>query len=88
MSRTKNEAQAIPTGKQIKKAMIDLDLRPFDLAQDLGVSVLYIRMITNEKRAAKDMRKKIAKRLAMEYRKNGYPLPAWAKTSNKKEQTA
>ena len=53
MSRTKCEAQAIPTGKQIKKALIDLDLRPFDLAQDLGVSVLYIRMITNEKRAAK-----------------------------------
>lgn len=86
MSRTKNEAQAIPTGKQIKKALIDLDLRTFDLAQDLGVSVLYIRMITNEKRAAKDMRKKIAKRLVAEYRRNGYPLPAWAKTSNKKEQ--
>ena len=85
MSRTKNEAQAIPTGKQIKKALIDLDLRPFDLAQDLGVSVLYIRMITNEKRAAKDMRKKIARRLVAEYRRNGYPLPAWAKTT-KKEQ--
>lgn len=86
MSRTKYEAQAIPTGKQIKKALIDLDLRPFDLAQDLGVSVLYIRMITNERRVAKDMRKKIARRLVAEYRRNGYPLPAWAKTSNKKEQ--
>lgn len=88
MSRTKCEAQAIPTGKQIKKALIDLDLRPYDLAQDLGVSVLYIRMITNERRAAKDMRKKIARRLVAEYRRNGYCLPAWATKQPKKEQGA
>lgn len=79
MSRTKCEPKPIPTGKQIKKALIDLDMRPFDLAQDLGVSTLYIRMITNEKRTASSVRKKIAQRLVQEYTKYGYPLPGWAK---------
>jgi hypothetical protein len=82
MSRTKSETKPTPTGKQIKKALIDLDMRPFDLAKDLGVSTLYIRMITNEKRTAVETRKKIACILTQEYRRYGYPLPGWAREIN------
>lgn len=88
MSSTKFEPKPAPTGKQIKKALIDLDLRPYDLAQHMGVSTLYIRMITNEKRTAADMRKKIASRLVQEYQRCGYPLPSWARAPKNKEKTA
>lgn len=86
MSSKKNEQKLRPTGKQIRKALIDIDQTPIDLAKAMGVSAFYIREIYAERRTAVVMRKKIAAYLAAEYRKNGYPLPAWAKTSNKKEQ--
>lgn len=77
-----------PTGKEIKKALIDLDLSYMQLSQAVGCSVYYIREIAADTRKASAMRKTIAKRLAAEYRRIGHPLPGWAKAINKKEQTA
>jgi hypothetical protein len=76
-----------PTGKEIKKALIDLDLSYMQLSQAVGCSVYYIREIAADTRKAVAMRKTIANSLVAEYRRNGYPLPGWAKTI-KKEQSA
>lgn len=73
-----------PTGKEIKKALIDLDLSYMDLAKAVGCSVYYIREITAETRKARDMRKKIAVHLGCEMKKQGIPH----KWSNKKEKVA
>lgn len=60
-----------PTGKEIKKALIDLDLSYMDLAKAIGVSVYYIREITAETRKAYDARKKIEKYLKSEMKRQG-----------------
>ena len=86
MSRKKNTQAPKPTGKQIRKALIDIDQTPMDLAKAMGVSAYYIREIYAERRAAREMRKKIAAYLAAQYRRNGYPVPNWA--TIKEEQTA
>jgi plasmid maintenance system antidote protein VapI len=86
MPRKKNTKDPRPTGKQIRKALIDIDQTPMDLAKAMGVSAYYIREIYAERRAARDMRKKIAAYLATQYRRYGYPVPNWAKI--KKEQSA
>ena len=74
MSRKKDTQDPRPTGKQIRKALIDIDQTPMDLAKAMGVSAYYIREIYAERRAARDMRKKIAAYLATQYRRYGYPL--------------
>lgn len=68
-----------PTGKEIKKALIDLDLSYMDLARAMGCSIYYIREIAADTRMASDMRKRIAAHLASIYRKYNYKLPTWAK---------
>lgn len=88
MSSQNNASPLIPSGKQIKKALIDLDMRYFDLAQDMGVSPIYIRYIANDQRVARELRKKIGVTLRKQYIKYGYPLPGWAKTISKKEKSA
>jgi len=67
-----------PTGKQIKMALIDLDQRPLDVARDMDVSVIYVRMILNERRQAIKMRRQIAAWIANEYKRQGREAPAWA----------
>lgn len=88
MSSKKNEARPMPTGKQIRKALIDIDQTPMDLAKAMGVSAYYIREIYAERRTAVEMRKRIARYLADEFRRCGYRVPAWAKITNEKEQSA
>lgn len=79
MSRTILQTQAIPSGKAIKKALIDLDLSPLELAQAMGVSVIYIRFLLNERRKGMVIRKRIAGYLATQLRKRGCYLPLWAR---------
>ena len=85
MSSKKNEARPKPTGKQIRKALIDIDQTPMDLAKAMGVSAYYIREIYAERRTAVEMRKRIARYLAGEFKRCGYNVPAWAKTTNKEQ---
>lgn len=79
MSREKNASPVIPSGKAIRKALIDIDQTPLDLAKAMGVSVLYVRYLINERRAGKLIRKRIAAYLAEELRKRGCYLPIWAR---------
>jgi ribosome-binding protein aMBF1 (putative translation factor) len=73
-----------PSGKEIKKALIDLDLSYMQLAKAVGCSVYYIREITAETRKAHDMRKKIARYLDKQMEKQGLPH----KWNDKKEKVA
>jgi len=85
MSRRKDDTPATPTGKQIRKALIDLDLTVMDLARAMGVSPLYIRRIYQERRKARVLRKQIARFLADNYRHQGQPVPrAFNQTSKEK----
>lgn len=68
-----------PTGKQIKKALIDLDMSYRDLATAMGCSVYYIREIAADTRKAHEMRHKIAIYLGGIYKKYNYQVPRWAK---------
>jgi hypothetical protein len=67
-----------PTSKEIKKALIDLDLSYMELATAMGCSVYYIREITADTRKARDMRGKIARYLGAEYKRMGCAVPKWA----------
>lgn len=60
-----------PTGKQIKKALIDLDLSYRELAHGVGCSIYYIREIAAETRKAPKMRGKIASFINHQYEKQG-----------------
>jgi ribosome-binding protein aMBF1 (putative translation factor) len=76
-------------GKQIKKALIDLDLSYMDLARGVEVSVYYIREIVAGTRKAIQMRQKIAKYLAKQYRRQGQHVPrAFDSNHKKKERVA
>ena len=75
MSRQIMNEPPTPTGKQIRKALIDLDLTVMDLARAMGVSPLYIRRIYQERRKARDLRKRIARYLAHTYQRQGQPVP-------------
>ncbi|HPS40330.1 MAG TPA: hypothetical protein PL124_13005 [Candidatus Cloacimonadota bacterium] len=79
MSRTKNNERPIPSGKAIRKALIDIDQSPVDLARAMGVSPYYIREIYAERRKATGMRRRIAEYLAVELKRRGYYLPMWAR---------
>lgn len=84
---------AKPSGKQIRKALIDLDISVMDLASAMGVSAYYIREIYAERRIARAMRLRIARHLAAEYKKFGYAAPKWANcpqagTNERKEKVA
>lgn len=79
MSRKKNEPRPKPTGKQIRKALIDLDISVMELAEEMGVSAYYIREIYCERRKAASMRDKIARYLAGKYKAYRFPIPGWAK---------
>ncbi len=68
-----------PTGKQIKKALIDLDMSYRELAEGVECSIYYIREIVAETRKAEEMRHRIAKYLAARYKKYNYKVPTWAK---------
>lgn len=68
-----------PTGKQVKKALIDLDMSYRELAAAMGCSVYYIREITADTRKATEMRRKIARHLGGIYKKYNYQVPRWAK---------
>jgi len=82
-----------PTGKEIKKALIDLDLGYMELAMAMGCSVYYIREITAETRKAREMRHKIACYLGSEMRKKGIThkwtqMKSSQMSTNKKEKVA
>ncbi|MCB5285511.1 MAG: helix-turn-helix domain-containing protein [Candidatus Cloacimonetes bacterium] len=62
-------------GKQIKKALIDLDLSYLALARGVGVSVYYIREIVNGTRKARAARQRIAVFLAAQYKRQGQQVP-------------
>lgn len=79
MSIKKNEQRPLPTGKQIRKALIDIDQTPMDLAAAMGVSPYYIREIYAERRKATALRRQIAKYLAAELKRQGCYLPVWAR---------
>lgn len=79
MSRRNFKVSITPTGKQIRKALIDIDQTPIELAHAVGVTAYYIREIYAERRKAVATRKKIAAYLAEQLKKNKYPLPGWAK---------
>jgi predicted transcriptional regulator len=73
-----------PTGKQIRKALIDLDLSVLELSREMGVSPIYIRMIYQERRQARRLRKRIAAYLHKQYRQRGYTVPqAFSKQKEK-----
>lgn len=74
-----------PTGKQIRKALIDLGMNQVDVARAVGVSDIYIRMITTERRKAIKMRQKIAHLLAGEYVMRGLELPFWVVEYNQQK---
>lgn len=73
-------------GKQIKKALIDLDLSYMDLARGVEVSVYYIREIVAGTRKAREMRRKIARFLERQYRRQGQQVPR--AFNNHKEKVA
>ena len=79
MSRQKCNAPISPTGKQIRKALIDIDQSAMDLARELGVSAYYIREIYAERRKGKAIRKKIADYLAKQLKARDCYLPLWAR---------
>jgi hypothetical protein len=79
MSSEKIEGRAVPSGKAIRKALIDVDQTPLDLARAMGVSVIYIRYIMNEHRNGVAIRKRIAAYLGEQLRKRGCYLPMWAR---------
>jgi predicted transcriptional regulator len=81
MSREKLTEQ----GKQIKKALIDLDMSYMELAKSCGIGVYYVREIIAGTRKAVDMRKKIAACLREGYRKNGWQVPRAFAADKKKE---
>ena len=85
MSRQILTTPPTPTGKQIRKALIDLDLTVMDLAREMGVSPIYIRMIYMEQRKARDLRKRIARFLYSQYKRQGQEAPR-AFYSNHKEK--
>lgn len=82
MSSKKNE-KPIPSGKAIRKALIDIDQTPIDLARAMGVSPYYIREIYAERRKATALRRQIAKYLAEELKRQGCYLPVWAREKEK-----
>lgn len=75
-------------GKKIKKALIDLDLSYMDLARGVDVSVYYIREIVAGTRKALEMRKKIEKYLAAQYRRQGQQVPRAFSREKAKERVA
>ena len=75
MSRQILNAAPRPTGKQIRKALIDLDLSVLELANAMDVSPIYIRMIYQERRKARQLRRRIAKHIAAEYKRQGGRVP-------------
>jgi len=79
MSSEKNSTLASPSGKAIKKALIDIDQTPMDLATAMGVSVLYIRYLMNERRKGAEIRRRIGAYLGEQLRKRGCYLPMWAR---------
>ncbi|MDD4310121.1 MAG: hypothetical protein PHO32_07045 [Candidatus Cloacimonetes bacterium] len=83
MSSSKFETKPKPSGKQIRKALIDLDMSVMELATAMQVSPYYIREIYAERRVARDMRKRIARHLKAEYQKRNYSLPRWASIKEK-----
>lgn len=83
MSSKKNEAQPMPTGKQIRKAMIQCDVSPLELAKAMGVSAYYIREIYAERRKAVIMRKRIAQYLGGIYKKYNWLAPKWISREEK-----
>lgn len=85
MSRQIMNEPPTPTGKQIRKALIDLDLTVMDLARAMGVSPLYIRRIYQERRKARDLRKRIARYLAQHYQRQGQPVPKAFNQSSKEK---
>ncbi len=85
MSSKKEDLMPTPTGKQIRKAMIDLDLTVMDLARAMGVSPLYVRRIYQERRKARVLRKRIAKFLSENYRHQGQPVPRAFNQSSKEK---
>lgn len=52
-----------PSGKDLKKMMIDADLTAVELAEELNVTPDYIRQICREKRDARRLRIKIESHL-------------------------
>jgi transcriptional regulator with XRE-family HTH domain len=79
MSSEKNERLGVPSGKAIRKALIDIDQTPLELARAMGVSVIYIRYLMNERRDGAAIRKRIAAYLGEQLRKRGCYLPMWAR---------
>lgn len=79
MSRKKTEQRPLPTGKQIRKALIDLDISVKELAKAMNVSPYYIREIYAERRKAFQLRKQIAQHLGSLYKKNNFKMPTWAR---------
>jgi hypothetical protein len=85
MSSKKDTTDPTPTGKQIRKALIDLDLTVMDLAREMSVSPIYIRFIYQERRAARRLRKLIASFLHDQYQRQGQRVPrAFNQTSKEK----
>ena len=79
MSNRNLDQRPIPSGKSIRKALIDIDQTPMELAKAVGVSAYYIREIYAERRKATEKRQEIAKYLAAELKKRGCYLPLWAR---------
>jgi len=50
----------VPTGKQIKKALIDIDQSQHQVAKAIGVSTVYVRYILNGQRKGTQTKLKIA----------------------------
>lgn len=80
----------VPTGKQIKKSLIDVDMSYTELAKTAGVSVYYIREICAETRKAVKTRARIASILKNAYLKRGMvpPRALENKDNNQKERVA
>lgn len=74
-----------PSGKQIRKALIDLDLTVLDLARAMEVSPIYIRMIYQERRKATELRRRISRYLAQHYQRQGQPVPKVFNQNNKEK---
>lgn len=70
-------------GKNIKKALIDLDMSYLDLAREMGCSVYYIREIVAGTRKATEMRERIAKYFRKQYRKYGTYVPKWIESKGR-----
>lgn len=54
-------------GKEVRKAMIDKDIKLKDLAKEIGVSISYISDILNDNRNGSKYKIKIAEYLGLEY---------------------